>query len=249
MSGFTEDDFLGGRLRIRQPRTGYRAGIDPVFLAASVPARSGKSVLELGTGSGVALLCLMARVPGLVATGVERNAELAALATENVRANGQSARIVEADLSHLPADIRAQSFDHVIANPPFFDRAEGSSAAAGTREEGRGEDTPLTEWIDAAVRRLRPGGMLTMIQRAERMPDVFACLDSRMGDVTTLPLAARAGRPAKLFIFQAKKGAKGGFRLLSPFVLHLGDTHLADGDDYSPAASAILRDGAALELD
>ena len=56
MSEIVEDAFLGERLRIRQPATGYRAGSDPVFLAASVPALPGQSVLELGTGAGTALL-------------------------------------------------------------------------------------------------------------------------------------------------------------------------------------------------
>ena len=55
------DAFLGGRLRIWQPRAGYRAGIDPVMLAAAVPARPRQSVLELGCGAGTASLCLAAQ--------------------------------------------------------------------------------------------------------------------------------------------------------------------------------------------
>jgi tRNA1(Val) A37 N6-methylase TrmN6 len=43
----THDAFLGGRIHLWQPRAGYRAGIDPVLLAACVPARSGQNVLEL----------------------------------------------------------------------------------------------------------------------------------------------------------------------------------------------------------
>jgi tRNA1Val (adenine37-N6)-methyltransferase len=44
----TFDAFLGGRITLEQPTKGYRAGVDPVLLAASVPARAGQSVLELG---------------------------------------------------------------------------------------------------------------------------------------------------------------------------------------------------------
>lgn len=248
MTETTEDDFLGGRLRIRQPVNGYRAGLDPVLLAASVPARSGQDVLELGAGTGVALLCLLARVPGLSATGVERHPGLAALARENVSANGFTARIAEADLADLPPDLRETSFDHVLANPPFFDRTRGSAAKTGTREDGRGQATPVRVWIDTGIRRLRPGGRLSLIQRAERLPEVLACLDDRVGDVLVLPLAPRVNRPAKLFILQAKKGAKGDFRLLAPFVIHAGEAHVADGDDYSDRVSAILRDAAPLDL-
>ena len=74
MSEIREDAFLGGRLRIAQPISGYRAGADPVFLAASIPAVSGDEVLELGCGAGTAFLCLMARVNGVKVTGVERDA-------------------------------------------------------------------------------------------------------------------------------------------------------------------------------
>lgn len=248
MSDFTEDDFLGGRLRVRQPARGYRSGIDPVLLAASVPAKSGDHVLELGTGGGVALLCLMSRISGLSAVGVERNSELARLASENSSANGLAYRVIETDLRQLPADLRGRSFDHVLANPPYFDRTRGSAATQGTREEGRGEETSLLDWVDAGVRRLKPGGKLTMIQRVDRVPELLSCLDGRVGDVVLLPISARVGRDAKLAVLQAKKGAKGSFRLLPPFVMHSGGTHLSDGDDYTPEASGILRDGAPLDL-
>ena len=248
MSYFTDDDFLGGRLRVRQPARGYRSGIDPVLLAASVPARNGDHVLELGTGSGVALLCLMRRVSGLSAVGVERNTELVQLARENSSTNGHTYEAVEADLRQLPADLRARSFDHVIANPPYFDRARGSAAAQGSREDGRGEETNLFDWVDIGVKRLKPGGRLTFIQRVDRVPDLLSCLDGRVGDVLLLPISARNGRDAKLAILQAKKGAKGPFRLLPPFLMHSGDTHVSDGDDYTPQASAILRNGGPLDL-
>ncbi|MEO1239889.1 MAG: methyltransferase domain-containing protein, partial [Pseudomonadota bacterium] len=106
------DTFLGGRLAIRQGA--YRAGADPVFMAAAVPARAGQSVLELGVGSGVALFCLAARVPGLRLVGLERAPDAAALARANASANQIDAEIVEGDVAHMPEVLRAQSFDHVM---------------------------------------------------------------------------------------------------------------------------------------
>ena len=52
----TQNAFLGGLVRLWQPRRGYRAGADPVLLAAAVPARGGQSVLDLGCGAGAAVL-------------------------------------------------------------------------------------------------------------------------------------------------------------------------------------------------
>ncbi|MEM6466501.1 MAG: methyltransferase, partial [Pseudomonadota bacterium] len=48
MSELRTDAYLGGRVQITQPAKGYRAGTDPVLLAAAVPALAGQTVLELG---------------------------------------------------------------------------------------------------------------------------------------------------------------------------------------------------------
>lgn len=244
----TEDRFLGGRLVLRQPRQGYRAGVDPVLLAASVPAVAGQSVLDLGCGVGAAALCLGARVAGLSLTGVERQADYAALARANALANGQAFFVHEADLAALPADLRAQSFDHVIMNPPYY----LPSRATRSDDPGRGdalfEDTPLATWVDVATRRLRPGGHLSAIQNAARLPDLMAALDDRLGSVVIRPISPRDGRDATLVIVQARKGGRAPARLAAPLVLHQGADHPGDRDHYRPEVRAILREAARLDL-
>lgn len=240
----TCDDFLGGRLHVWQPRSGYRAGVDPVLLAAAVPARAGDSVLELGCGVGVASLCLGARVAGLSLAGVERQPDYAALARRNAAENGIPLEAVEGDLADLPVTLRQRSFDHVIANPPYFLRRHGTSASDSGREAALGEATPLAVWIDTAIRRLVPKGRLTLIQRAERLPALMAALDGRVGSAEVLPLSPRAGRAAKLVLLRAVKGGRGAFRLLPPLVLHEGAAHDGDRESYSPEIRAALRDAA-----
>ena len=219
-----------------------------MFLAASVPASSGDTVLDLGCGVGTALFCLMARVPGLVATGVEINPSYANIARQNAADTGFGAEIHKCDLTRLPDTLLNQSFDHVMTNPPFFDRTDGSTACDDGRETSRGESVDLASWIDVCVRRMAPKGTLTVIQRAERLPALLAALDGRVGDILVLPLAPRLRRTAKLVILHARKGAKGHFQLLPPFVLHKGDRHEKDGDSYTDQAQNILRRGAALRL-
>ena len=192
-AALTRDAFLGGRLSILQPESGYRAGIDPVLLAASVAAKPGQSVLELGCGVGVAILCLAARVAGLTLTGVELQPDYADLAQRNARENDVSLDVAVADLADLPSDLRQCRFDHVIANPPYFDRRHGPDASNPGREAALGEATPLAVWLDVARRRLVDGGTLTLIQRIDRLPDCLSALDHRMGSVTVRPLSARMG--------------------------------------------------------
>jgi tRNA1(Val) A37 N6-methylase TrmN6 len=61
----TEDAFLGGQLRVRQLKSGHRAGHDAVLLAAATPARPGDRVADLGAGVGVAGLAVARRVAGI----------------------------------------------------------------------------------------------------------------------------------------------------------------------------------------
>ena len=248
MTDTTDDGFLGGRLRLLQPRQGYRAGVDPVLLAAAVTARSGERVLDAGCGVGTALFCLGHRVPGLELVGIERQEALSALARDNASRNGLSARIVTGDLVELPADLRAESFDHVITNPPFFDRTRGTRSDQPGKEAGRGEETPLADWIDACIRRLSPKGRLSLVQHPARLPDVLAAIGPRLGDMVIQPIAPRAGRAASFVIVTAVKGRKAPPRLAFPVILHDGATHERDGDDYAPAVRAVLREGAALPL-
>lgn len=244
----TDNAFLGGRLRLLQPRTGYRAGADPVFLAAAVDCAAGERVLDMGCGVGTAMLCLLARVPGVSVTGIELQDDLARLAEQNLKRNGFSGDVVQADLNALPRGLREQSFDHVMTNPPFFSRETSSPSDVLGREHGRGETISLRAWLDTALRRLAPGGSLTLINRIERLPECLALLSDRTGEIVVLPLAPRAGRDAKLFVLSARKGAKGVFRLCPPFILHEGDRHERDGDSYTPAAQRVLRDGQGLPL-
>lgn len=241
----TLDRLLGGRLRLWQPRAGYRAATDPVLLAAAVAARPGQAVLELGCGAGAGLLALGLRVPDLALAGVERQADYAALAQRNAAENGLAVQVFQADLTRLPPEAR-RAFDQVLMNPPWFDPADPAAADPG-RDAAQREETPLEAWIAAGLARLAPGGWLTLIHRAERLPAILSALQGPAGAIAVRPLAPRAGRPAGRVLVQARKGARGPFRLLAPLVLHAGDAHPGDRDHFTPQAQAVLRDGAALD--
>lgn len=240
----SDDAFLCGKLRLWQPKSGYRAATDPVLLAAACPAVAGQSVLDLGCGAGAAALCLGWRVPGLQLAGLEVQPDYAALARENAQRNGIALEVVEGDLAHMPAVLR-RAFDHVIANPPYFPRGGTASPKPG-RDTALRAGLPLSAWIAAAAPRLRPGGWLTLICGADSVPEVLSALAPRLGSAAILPLAARAGRPAGRILLRACKGGRGAFRLLAPLVIHHGDQHEGDRESYTILANAVLREGADL---
>ncbi|MCF6234458.1 MAG: methyltransferase [Rhodobacteraceae bacterium] len=245
-TNLTNNDFLGGRLRLWQPRDGYRAGIDPVLLAACVPAFSGQSVLELGCGAGAAILCLATRVSGLALSGVEVQPEYANLANRNAVENNIALDVVTADLTDLPLKLRQISFDHIIANPPYFRNGAHTRARDAGRAKALGEETPLKVWVETAARRLAPKGHLHLIQRIERLPELLAACTGRLGSLEVLPFAARPGRASGLFILRARKGGRAGFRMHAATILHAGATHGDEPNGYTADINKILRNGSGL---
>lgn len=229
----SQDAYLGGQVYIWQPKTGYRAGVDAVLLAASCPAVAGDTVLELGCGAGVASACLASRT-GAQVLGVERDPNMAALAEKN------GVPTICSDLSQLPAEIRNQSFDHVIANPPYYDPHHTIVSAA--KGPAHGVDTPLPLWLDVAARRLRPKGWLTLIHRVSTLDDILRT-PCDLGSFSILPIAPHAGEEAKLMLIRARKGGRGALRLLPAFVMHADKS---DPAKYTPQAEAVLRRGAAV---
>lgn len=242
----TRDGFLGGRLSLWQPKAGYRAGVDPVILAAAVPARAGQSVLDLGCGVGAAVLSLGARVGGLDLTGIEIQHDYAALARRNAAENGIALDVAEADIGALPDRVRQRQFDHVIANPPYYREGSFSAPVDPGRGLALGERTPLADWVDIAARRLAPGGYLHVIIRTERMPDLLIAATDCLGSPEILPIAARIARAPDLILFRARKSGKSPFRLHAPLIFHRGERHDRDGESYVPEIGAVLRDAAPL---
>ena len=237
----SEDGFLDGGIRLLQPAAGYRAAIDPVFLAAAVDAAPGERVLHVGAGHGAASLCLARRAEGCLVTGLETQPRLAGLARENARANGLEpfVRVVEGDLAAPGPALREGGFDHVMANPPYRDGGEG----AGPRDRERaiaysGNGIPLEGWIGFMHRMARPKGTLTLIHRADRLDRILSALHGRCGGVAVFPLWPKAGAAARRVVVRARRGVARPAVMCPGLVLHEPD------GAFTAAADAVLRGGA-----
>lgn len=239
----SDDTLLGGRVLLKQPREGYRAAIDPVFLAAAVPALPGDLVLDVGAGVGAAALCLMRREPGCNVRGIEVQRELVRLATENVFANGLSGRIdvMVGDLLRPPPRLAPGAFAHVMANPPYL--AEGTATPPPDTGKARANvegEAQIADWVRFALAMVRPKGSVTFIHRADRLDVLLAAISGKAGDIAVFPLWPGVAKPANRVIVRARKGVANPTRLLPGLVLHEADGR------YTPAADAVLREGTGL---
>ncbi|GAB6053874.1 methyltransferase [Magnetospira thiophila] len=242
LSAESEDRLLDGRVRIVQPVGGYRAAIDPVLLAAAVPARAGERVLDLGCGSGAAGLCLLARVPEVRVSGLEIQPRMADLACRG-DAEGRRLQVVTGDLRNPSPEWVEGSFDHVMANPPYDPAGQGTRPPDGGKARAHVEsDGDLGDWVSAALRWVRPRGSVTLIQRADRLAHLLALLEGRLGEMVVFPLWPMAGQAAKRVLVRGRSHRRTPLRLAAGLVLHRTD------GSYTAEAERILRHGAPLEL-
>ncbi len=222
----TEDAFLGGQLRLRQPKSGHRAGHDAMLLAASTAAKASDRVVEFGAGVGAAGLALAKRVGGIDLVLVEIDPGLAALAHENARDNAIAAGIIVVDVTSsaeafAKAGLPPDSVDAVLMNPPFNDAARHRVSPDALRASAHVADsTTLDSWVHAARRILKSGGALTLIWRADGIAEALAAFGKGFGSLAILPVHADAGRPAIRVLIRGVKGGKAPARVLSSLVLN-----------------------------
>jgi tRNA1(Val) A37 N6-methylase TrmN6 len=243
----THDAFLGGRLTVSQPRNGFRAGLDSVLLGAAVGADR-SAMLDLGAGVGTAALIALTHNPEAFATLVERDAGMAALARQNIAANGMAARagVIALDITargaeRIAAGLRSDHYETVIANPPFFDSASGTPAAAGRTDARHMATHSLDLWVRTAAAGAAPEGEVIFVYPAAGLASLLAAFTQRFGAVTVLPLTSRADEPANRVLVRAIKGSRAPLTVLASRTLHE-----AEGRAFTPQFEAIFRGDARL---
>ena len=244
MDEFTKDSFLGGGIRIWQPKKGYRAGIDPILLAATVNVSAGQKVLDLGCGVGTASFAIGYRVKNVELYGIEIQKVFADLANLNSKENGIELQIECTNISNLSSNITSKNFDHVIANPPYFDRKFSVSGMNFSKEKSFGDTCTISEWLKVAAKRAKPKGFVHFIVRSDRLMEIFTNMPNSLGSLVITPIISRKNQNAKLTILHAKKNGRAGFIISSPIILH--PLKSDSRKKYVPKVDKVLRNGASL---
>ncbi len=238
-----ESRLLGGRLRLVQPKRGYRAGMDAALLAAAVTLKPGERALEIGCGAGGALLQAAVRNPEAALAGVERDPATLILAEGNIARNGLADRVT-AMAGVVSGGFRALGqgrVDLAFANPPFFDDPRALRTPAPERVGAWMADDGLAAWLSFLIDAVKDGGRVVAIHRADRLADLLAGLAPRAGSIRIRPIQPQAEAPAKRVLVWAVRGGKAPLVLLPALVLHD-----RSGAKHTPHADAILKGEATL---
>ena len=232
----TEDTVYQGRVRLVQPARGFRTGFDSLLLAAALPALDKGEALELGCGCGGALLPAAFRLPKVSFTGLEMAESVTRMAEIGTQLNGFDTRVTientEASEWVKPHENR---FDLVFANPPYFEPGKISDPGEG-KASAYIETLSLEGWIKAMLHAAKPRAPVILVHRAAELARLLAQLDRQAGEITVLPIASKAGEPARRVLVRGRKGLKRGpLTLLPPLI-----THTEDGSARTPAAQAIV---------
>ncbi|MBW2064505.1 MAG: methyltransferase [Deltaproteobacteria bacterium] len=218
--GESIDEFMEGRLRLIQSKTGYRFSVDAVFLSEFVTIRKGDFLIDIGTGCGIIPLLLLLTKPVGFALGLEIQPNLADQAGRNVRLNGLDGRmgVVLGDVRSVP--LKAGIADVVICNPPYRPKRNGRLNPDIERAIARHEiTTSMDDIIDASQMVLREKGRLALIYPAARLADLMVRMRrSRLEPKRIRVIYPGMNSEAKLVLIEALKGGGPGVKILPPII-------------------------------
>ena len=238
MKDVTTDDFLNGKVKLRQSVKGLRATSDAVLVAAAVKAKSNDSVLDVGAGNGVIGLCIGARVPVQV-TALEIQENLVQLIQENAALNDRKITVIRMDLFQRTDPLKGKQFSHVVTNPPFYDTT-GSARSNKEQAKAYMANFDLDKWLIYCLKHIRAKGTFTLIHRPELLSEILMILEQKLGGIEIIPVYSKAGQPAKRVIVRGLLGSNKPTQLLPGIVLH------TQADKPTSSANRVLRNAKGL---
>jgi tRNA1Val (adenine37-N6)-methyltransferase len=172
----TLDTIFDGRLKIVQPKKGYRFSIDAVLLSGLTRIRARDRIVDLGTGCGIIPLLLAFRRPVAHITGIEIQESLVSLAQRNVAINefGHLISIVHKDFKTIEKDGVEGSVTLVVSNPPYRELHSGRLNPNREKALARHEvSATLADVVGTAAELLSHKGRLALIYPSRRLPHLL----------------------------------------------------------------------------
>lgn len=196
----------------------YRFTSDSILLSRFAKGKKGDVVADFCAGSGAVgyhFLCLNPHIKSL--TLFELQPSLADMARRTAAANGFDCEVVEGRVQDI-ADGYNGAFSLILCNPPY--ERGGFENIAYEKAICRKEITvTLAEIIAVAAKKLKFGGRLAIVNRADRLAEIFYSLKERGLEPKKMQFI-RGGENQTLYavMVEAVKGGKPSLEILPDVV-------------------------------
>ena len=196
--------------------------------------------MDLGCGVGAVFLSLLCRQPAIEITAVEKDSSFIALAEKNVEINGHKPiSLIHSDIRELDGHLEPNSFDLVLANPPFYPAGSGRLSPDAKKAVANHEIFgSLKDWISTANLLCKEGGTFSLIHLADRQEECLAFLQQFFGITEMAEIRPKTNQQANRVLFRCQKGGTFALEKLDDVVVHE-----ADGKLTQAASKAILGTG------
>ncbi len=176
-----EFDFFRGKVRLKQPKAHRLSIVEILFVANLKGIRKSSKVLDLGAGFGT-LSILISLKHSCQVWAMERDPLMLHLLRENIKLNKLEGKIhvIDLDLKTAQNYLKAQSFDVVVVNPPFY---KGYNPANAYHHE---TDTSLEDFVKIGSFLLRDGGHFNLLIASYRLVEAIIYMKDYRIEVESL---------------------------------------------------------------
>lgn len=220
-----------GRYIIQDPKR-FCFGMDAVLLSGFARVRSGETVLDLGTGTGIIPILLEAKTDGGHFTGIELQEESADMARRSVAYNQleDKIEIVTGDLKQAADLFALSSFDVVTTNPPYMAGDHGLKNPGDAKAIARHEIAcSLEDVLRAGERLLRPGGRFYMVHRPFRLAEIIHLMVEHHLEPKRLRLVyPYEDREPNMVLLEGIRGGRSRLCVEKPLIIYESPEHYTE---------------------
>ena len=224
MPGERLDDLQINNYHILQKRDGFCFGIDAVLLASFAKIKRGKTVLDLGTGTGVIPILMEAKTEGKHFTGLEIQPEYVEMASRSVLLNGQQEKvsIVEGDIKEAVQIFGKESFDVITTNPPYMVDQHGMQNENTAKAIARHERLcTLYDIITQTKKLLKQGGSFFMVHRTYRLAEIIQLMVEEGIEPKRLRMVhPYIDKEPNIFLVEGIKGGRSRIKVEPPLIVY-----------------------------
>lgn len=218
MAKYATDLGIGDYI-VFQDTDDYAFSQDSVFLANTAKLAKNDVVLDLGCGCGILATLALVKRGVKRAVGIEIQPRVVEMAQESILKNGLQDKfdVICGDVKDIRTLVKAESFDKVLCNPPYFANGDLLTNKNLSRIES---SATLDDFVSAAAYALRFGGDLWIVIKADRLASLICSLKARnLEPKEATVVYSKPTSDADVVIVKARKGGKEGLKISSLFAM------------------------------